>query len=132
MPYHRLDSGFRGGRHGVRDRRQRADRPSGSARSPEPAGKADSHVTGSRAGTEDGKGVRVVVVGLGIQGKKRLAIAGSEVCATVDTVQPQADYRNIQDVPLDEYDAALVCTPDTAKLPILRYLLDHGKHVLVE
>jgi scyllo-inositol 2-dehydrogenase (NADP+) len=75
--------------------------------------------------------VRVVVVGLGIQGKKRLAIAGSEVRATVDTAQ-QADYKSIQDVPLDAFDAALVCTPDTAKLPILHYLLDHGKHVLVE
>ncbi len=45
---------------------------------------------------------------------------------------PQADYKTIQSVPLDLYDAALVCTPDAAKLPILRYLLDHGKHVLVE
>jgi scyllo-inositol 2-dehydrogenase (NADP+) len=76
--------------------------------------------------------VRVVVVGLGIQGKKRLAIAGKEAVGTVDTVHPQADYKSIQDVPLDGYDAALVCTPDAAKLPILRYLLDHGKHVLVE
>jgi predicted dehydrogenase len=75
--------------------------------------------------------LRVAVVGLGIQGKKRLAIAGSDVVTTVDTVQP-ADYKTIQDVPLDFYNAALVCTPDAAKVPILRYLLDHGKHVLVE
>ena len=80
----------------------------------------------------------MVVVGLGIQGKKRLAIAGTEAVATIDTAaaskagQPQADYKTIQDVPLGDYDAALVCTPDAAKLPILRYLLDHGKHVLVE
>ena len=76
--------------------------------------------------------MRVAVVGLGIQGKKRLRIAGSEAVATVDLVQPQAQYRTIEDVPVGSYDAALVCTPDAAKLSILRYLLDHGKHALVE
>ena len=59
-------------------------------------------------------------------------IAGSEVVATVDPVQPQAQYRTIEEIPLEQYDAALVCTPDAAKLPILRYLLSHGKHLLVE
>jgi predicted dehydrogenase len=76
--------------------------------------------------------VKVVVVGLGIQGKKRLKIAGADVAATVDPVQPEAQYKCIDDVPRGDYEGALVCTPDTAKLPILRYLLEHGKHVLVE
>jgi predicted dehydrogenase len=76
--------------------------------------------------------VKVVVVGLGIQGKKRLAIAGVDVAATVDPVKPEAQYKCIEDVPRGNYDGALVCTPDAAKLPILRYLLEHGKHVLVE
>jgi diphthamide biosynthesis methyltransferase len=30
--------------------------------------------------------MRVVIVGLGVQGRKRLAVAGSEVIATVDPV----------------------------------------------
>ena len=76
--------------------------------------------------------MKVVVVGLGIQGKKRLAIAGVDVAATVDPVKPEAQYKCIEDVPRGNYDGALVCTPDAAKLPILRYLLEHGKHVLVE
>jgi scyllo-inositol 2-dehydrogenase (NADP+) len=38
----------------------------------------------------------------------------------------------IADVPLDRYDAALVCTPDEPKIKILTHLLGHGKHVLVE
>ena len=76
--------------------------------------------------------MKVAVVGLGIQGKKRLAIAGSDVAATVDPVQPEAQYKSIEDVPRGNYEGALVCTPDAAKLPILRYLLEHGKHVLVE
>lgn len=76
--------------------------------------------------------MRVIVVGLGIQGRKRLAVAGAEAVATVDPVAPHATFPRVEDVPLDTYDAALVCTPDQAKLPILRYLLTHRKHLLVE
>ncbi len=76
--------------------------------------------------------MRVVVVGLGIQGKKRLAVAGAEAVATVDTVSPDAQYRRIEDVDPGAFDAALVCTPDQAKPALLKYLLSHGKHVLVE
>ena len=76
--------------------------------------------------------MRIVVVGLGVQGKKRLAIAGKDVVATVDPVAPGAKYRRIEDVPLQDYDAAMVCTPDDAKVALLAYLLGHGKHVLVE
>jgi predicted dehydrogenase len=76
--------------------------------------------------------VRVVVVGLGVQGRKRLAIAGADVVATVDPVNREAGYRDLSEVSPDAYDAAIVCTPDDAKLPALRLLLSHGKHVLVE
>jgi predicted dehydrogenase len=75
--------------------------------------------------------MKVVIIGMGVQGKKRLAAAGADVAATVDPVAP-ADFRAVEDVPPDRYDAALVCTPDQQKLPILGYLLAHGKHVLVE
>jgi predicted dehydrogenase len=76
--------------------------------------------------------VRALIIGLGVQGKKRLAVAGSDVVGTVDPIQPGATYRAVTDVPLGEYDAALVCTPDDAKVELLTYLLGHGKHVLVE
>ena len=76
--------------------------------------------------------MRVVVVGLGVQGRKRLAIAGSDAVATVDPVAKDATYRRIEDVPVAGYEAALVCTPDGVKLSLLTYLLGHGKHVLVE
>lgn len=76
--------------------------------------------------------MKVVVVGLGIQGRKRLAVAGPDVAATVDPVAPGAMYRTIEAVPLDGFDAAIVCTPDQPKLDLLRYLLTHRKHVLVE
>lgn len=76
--------------------------------------------------------MRVIVVGLGVQGKKRQAAAGVDVVATVDPVHPDANYKSLIDVPLDVYDAALVCTPDDAKFELLHFLLSHGKHLLVE
>lgn len=75
---------------------------------------------------------RVVVVGLGIQGKKRLKFAGGDAVATVDPVVPSADFKKVEEVPLASYDAALVCTPDDAKARIVEQLLSSGKHVLVE
>ncbi len=35
-------------------------------------------------------------------------------------------------MPLGDYDACLMCTPDKPKAELLRYLLANGKHVLVE
>lgn len=76
--------------------------------------------------------MKVIVIGLGIQGGKRRSIAGSDVVATVDPIVEEANYKRLELVPLDRYDAALVCTPDDTKLPLISYLLSHKKHVLVE
>ncbi len=76
--------------------------------------------------------MRAIVVGLGIQGNKRRAIAGADAVATVDPISEIADYKDIAEVPPDSYDAALVCTPDAPKISILSDLLSRGKHVLVE
>lgn len=76
--------------------------------------------------------MRALVVGYGVQGKKRFKVAGPDAIGIVDPVAAEADFRDIAEVPLDRYDAALVSTPDEPKLNLLRYLLGHGKHVLVE
>jgi predicted dehydrogenase len=76
--------------------------------------------------------MRVVVVGMGNQGRKRAKVASCDLAATVDPFNPEAKYKTIEDVPLDSYEAALVCTPDDAKPKILAYLLGSKKHVLVE
>jgi len=76
--------------------------------------------------------MRVVVVGLGVQGYKRRRVAGPDFVAAVDPINKEAEYRRLQDVPLTDYDAALVCIPDEPKIATLGYLLDNGKHVLVE
>jgi len=76
--------------------------------------------------------LRVVVVGLGVQGHKRRKAAGTDYVACVDPVNREADYRKLEDVPLERYDAALLCVPDEPKVDLLAYLLERGKHALVE
>jgi scyllo-inositol 2-dehydrogenase (NADP+) len=76
--------------------------------------------------------MRVIVVGLGVQGYKRRKFAGADFVAAVDPVNPEAQFKRVEDVPLDSYDAALACIPDEPKMNVLGYLLGHGKHVLVE
>jgi scyllo-inositol 2-dehydrogenase (NADP+) len=76
--------------------------------------------------------MRSIVVGLGVQGYKRRQFAGLDFVVAVDPVNKEAQYRAVTDVPLSDYDAALVCIPDEPKIEVLTYLLSHGKHVLVE
>ena len=76
--------------------------------------------------------MKVALVGLGIQGQKRKAVASSDLVATVDPYQPDAQYRSIEDVPLNDYDAAILCIPDEPKISTIEYLLNNGKHLLVE
>ena len=76
--------------------------------------------------------MRVIVVGLGVQGYKRRNYAGADFVASVDPVNPEADYRELSEIPLADYDAVLACVPDDPKFGIVRYCLLHGKHVLVE
>lgn len=76
--------------------------------------------------------MRVVVVGLGVQGHKRRKAAGADYVASVDPVNREADYRKLEEVPLGRYDAALLCVPDDPKVELLAYLLERGKHALVE
>ena len=76
--------------------------------------------------------MRSLVVGLGVQGNKRRHFAGSDFVAAVDPVNNEAQYRAVEEVPLSSYDAALVCIPDKPKVDVLTYLLNNGKHLLVE
>ncbi len=76
--------------------------------------------------------MRVIVAGLGVQGCKRRTFAGGSFVASVDPVNPEADFRDLSDVPLTDYDAVLACIPDEPKFSLVRYCLFNGKHVLVE
>lgn len=76
-------------------------------------------------------GFRVIVAGMGVQGAKRRRHAGEDCVATVEPAGDH-DYSDLRDVPLDSYDAALLCVPDAPKIGLLTYLARNGKHALVE
>lgn len=76
--------------------------------------------------------MRVVVVGLGVQGRKRVQVAGNDVVATVDPVVADATMQELNQIDTDSYDAAMLCVPDGVKLGLLDYLVRQQKHVLVE
>ncbi len=76
--------------------------------------------------------MRVVVAGMGVQGRKRKTIAAADVVATVDPVVEGVDHKRIEDVNPASYDAVLLCVPDPEKPTLLPWLLERGKHVLVE
>ena len=40
--------------------------------------------------------MRVIVLGLGIQGRKRLAVAGPDAVGSVDPVAPTATWRDVR------------------------------------
>ena len=49
--------------------------------------------------------MKVIIVGLGVQGKKRMKVAGKDVVATVDPFVKQASHKSIYDVAINSYDA---------------------------
>ena len=75
--------------------------------------------------------LRIIIVGYGIQGKKRHKYA-KNIFAIVDPIAPEADFKTLEEVPLDRFDAALVCTGDEEKFNLISYLINRKKHVLVE
>ena len=76
--------------------------------------------------------MKAIVVGLGVQGNKRREHAGEDYVASVDPNNMEADFNDIRDVNLNTFDAVLACVPDKPKIELLRYCVEHKKHVLVE
>jgi predicted dehydrogenase len=76
--------------------------------------------------------MRYLLVGLGNIGSKRKAVLGERCVATVDPFNPAADHRSPGECTPDRYDAAILAVPNEAKLELLEFFLDRGKHVLVE
>jgi len=76
--------------------------------------------------------LRSVVIGFGIQGTKRAKVLADKCVGIVDVLSEKTKYKAIDQIDLDKYDAAYVCTPDACKIEIIRYLLSNKKHVLVE
>ncbi|MEN9735384.1 MAG: hypothetical protein RL129_94 [Actinomycetota bacterium] len=76
--------------------------------------------------------MRVLIVGLGQRGKVHKNFLGEEVVATVDKLNSSATYRDLKNVPLESFDAAVVATDEDSKYDVVKYLISNSKHVLVE
>jgi predicted dehydrogenase len=76
--------------------------------------------------------MRYLLVGLGNIGSKRKATLGERCVATVDPFNPAADHRSPGECAPHRYDAAILAVPNEAKIELLEFFLDGGKHVLVE
>jgi predicted dehydrogenase len=77
--------------------------------------------------------MKVVIVGYGVQGKKRkLYLKKTEFICFVDPYLKDSNYRLIEDVPKHLYDTVFICTPDNAKLKIIEYCIKNKKNCLIE
>ena len=76
--------------------------------------------------------MRVLVVGLGVQGRKRSKLLGKNFIASVDPKSEGAIYLDIRAVPISSFDSVFLCVPDDQKVELIKYCIMHGKHVLVE
>lgn len=76
--------------------------------------------------------MKTLILGCGVQGKKRQPIIGDDFFAFVDPYNVKADYKNAYEVPLDRYENVMLCIPDKNKIDLIRYFLKNKKNILVE
>ena len=76
--------------------------------------------------------MKVLVVGLGVQGRKRSDLLGKNFVASVDPQAKNATYLDISDAPIDSFDTVFLCVPDAQKIELIEYCILYKKHVLVE
>ena len=76
--------------------------------------------------------MRTIVIGLGVQGIKRKFFAGADYQFSIDPINGDANYKNLDETDLNSFDCALICVPDEIKFDYIKKLVASGKHVLVE
>tara|TARA_A100001011_G_scaffold399481_1_gene508322 strand:+ start:134 stop:1039 length:906 start_codon:yes stop_codon:yes gene_type:complete len=76
--------------------------------------------------------MKVIIIGLGTQGNKRKKYLGKDFVASVDPFKKQAKYKDIKDVPLKDYDTALICVPEEKKINLIKFCIKNKKNILVE
>ena len=76
--------------------------------------------------------MKIIVVGLGVQGNKRAKFAGSDLFCTVDPIIDEADFKDIKDVPLEKYTAVLICVPESKKINLIKFCIKNKTHILIE
>lgn len=76
--------------------------------------------------------MRSIIIGLGIQGLKRKSILGSDLVATIDTNNEDANASNLQQLDSSSYDVIFSCVPDEFKLQTIYEAIELQKSCLVE
>lgn len=76
--------------------------------------------------------MKLLVVGAGVQGKKRANVAGSEFFDFLDPEVEFARYKNLEDLVAIDYDAVAICTPNSVKAHYIDYFIEKRKDILVE
>jgi len=76
--------------------------------------------------------MKILLVGLGNQGKKRFKTFKKKIVATVDKFNLKADFEDYKKVPLDIYDTVVSCVPDNEKFEQIKFFLKNKKHVMLE
>jgi predicted dehydrogenase len=78
------------------------------------------------------KNHRLVLIGLGNQGKKRKKLLKSKLVATIDPYVSEADYKSPEELEHLEFDSVFLCTPDDIKTKLIIKYLKKKKNILVE
>ena len=76
--------------------------------------------------------MKVIIVGLGVQGTKRLKVLGKNCIATVDKHNLKADFKKITEVDVKDFDTVFICVPESEKYRVIRYCLKNNKNFLIE
>ena len=75
--------------------------------------------------------MKAIVVGMGVQGQKRKKVLGKDFVYSVDKFK-KADFKLINQAPLEKYNTVFLCVPDSQKLKIIKYCISNKKNILVE
>jgi predicted dehydrogenase len=75
--------------------------------------------------------LKTLIVGFGVQGRKRSKLLKKKMFITVDK-KDNADFSDIKKVPVNDYNNVFICTPDNQKEEIIKYCLKKNKNILVE
>lgn len=74
---------------------------------------------------------KYVVVGLGVQGLKRIKYLKKSNVITVDPFK-KSDYNYLELVPKNLYNVVIICVPDSDKEKIIEFCIKNKKHFLIE
>ena len=78
--------------------------------------------------------MQALVLGLGVQGKKRkkILLKNKNFYGSLDPYNKDADFQNIKNLSDHRYNTVFICTPDFLKEKYIFYFLNKKKNIFVE